>query len=153
VLAPRADGDSHRVFCDHEDMRAANFANYLSGLVVVQRVLMAVRPSMRRWLEPRNRTAALEINYLHSFLKSQEQLRTVFIVHSERVAQAILLTSGYWISSSSGLGSSSAKVAGSAYDPDAPGGGRLIEEWKWTMFDEILCARKVDAPLMSVSPF
>lgn len=140
VLAPREPREHYRVFFDHEDQRAANFTNYLSALAIVNRILIAVRPSMH-WLEQKNRRCALEIQYIHSFIKSQDRLREIYLVHSERVALAILLTSGYWSGSRDPEG-------GSAFDPSFSDGGKLIDEWKWDAFDDILCARKIDAPLM-----
>jgi hypothetical protein len=144
VLAPRSPGDSFRVFCDHEDQRTANFGNYLSAVMLINRILIAIRPSMQ-WLEQKNRTYALEIQYLHSFLKSHEQLREYFLIHSERVALAILLTSGYW-SGVRGLENAS------AHDPNTSDGGKLIDPWKWNLFDDILTAKSIDAPLMYVRP-
>jgi hypothetical protein len=140
VLAPRKPGDTYRVFFDRDDQRAANFTNYLSALAMVNRILVAVRPSMH-WLEQKNRWCALQIQYVHSFIKSHDRLREIYLVHSERVALAILLTSGYWTGTRDQEG-------GSAFDPQFSDGGRLIEEWKWDAFDDILCARKIDAPLM-----
>jgi hypothetical protein len=95
VLAPRKPGESHRVFHDREDARSAHFSNYLSSILIVNRILIAMRPSME-WLEAKNRSCALEIQYIHSFLRSHPQLRQVYLVHSERVALSVLLTSGYW---------------------------------------------------------
>ncbi len=66
ILAPRRLGDSYRVFCDREDQRAANFANNLSGLAIVNRILISIRPSMQ-WLESKNQAHALDIQYMHSF--------------------------------------------------------------------------------------
>lgn len=140
ILAPRNVGEHYRVFCDREDQRAANYANYLSGMLMVNRILLAVRPSMQ-WLEQKNRKKALEIQYIHAFVKSDNQLRNVYLVHSERVALAVLLTSGYW---KEPRGTENAR----AYDSQSLDGGRIIDQWKFDAFDDVLCARKIDAPLM-----
>ncbi|KAH8899333.1 hypothetical protein GQ53DRAFT_816488 [Thozetella sp. PMI_491] len=140
ILAPRTEDDFPRVFCDAEDQRTANYGNHLSSLVIVNRILLALRPSAIA-LEAESRTSALEIQYLHSYLKSQPDLRKIWLVHSERVALAILLTSNYWTSTRGAEN-------GNAHDPRADGGGNLIEPWKFDVFDDTLCARKTDAALM-----
>jgi hypothetical protein len=140
VLAPRNVGDDLRLFCDHDDQRAANYGNFLSGLAVINRIILALRPSM--WeLEFETCTRAIEIQHLHSFIKSTSWLRKIYLVHSERVALAILSTTDLWTGPRDNQGPP-------AYDAGVVDGGRLIESWKFDVFDDILRARKGDAALM-----
>lgn len=141
VLAPRnAMRDDWRLFNDAEDQRAANYGNYLSALVILNRILFALRPSAEN-LEEESRRSALEIQYLHAFLKTEPLLRKLYIVHAERVALSILLTSAHWTSGRT-------DENGAAYDPEAADGGHIIEQPKFDLFDDILCARRVSADLM-----
>ncbi|KAH8905941.1 hypothetical protein BR93DRAFT_969175 [Coniochaeta sp. PMI_546] len=141
VLAPRnAAKDDWRLFNDAEDQRAANYGNYLSALVIINRILYALRPSAEK-LEEESRLLSLEIQYLHTFLKTEPLLRKLYLVHSERVALSILLTSAHWASDRT-------QENGIAFDPKAVEGGHIIEQWKFDTFDDILCARSVSADLM-----
>jgi hypothetical protein len=140
LLGPRQPLGGWRTFCDREDMRAENFGNYLSALAVVNRILFAVRPSSEH-LEAEARSSAMEIQYLHSFIKSEPSLQSAILIHSERVALAVLTTSNYWMASRNASN-------GTAFDPKIPGGGNIIESEKFGLFDDILTARAIDAPLM-----
>lgn len=142
VLAPRRPGDAFRYFSDREDMRVADYVNYLCAMAILNRALLAVRPSAQL-LEHESRAWALEVGYLHSFIKSEPQLRDVWLVHAERVAQAVTLTSSYWSTAREQTYDN-----GSAFDPNIAGGGLVIERWKFDAYDDIMCAREVDAPLM-----
>lgn len=141
VLAPRdASKDNWRLFNDAEDQRAANYANYLSALLILNRILLAVRPSVRD-LEEESRRSSLEIQYLHTFVKAEPLLRKLYLVHAERVALSVLLTSAHWTSPRT-------EENGTAFDPKVAEGGNVIEQWKFDSFDDILCARTVSADLM-----
>ncbi len=141
LLESRHSRDDWRMYCDAEDQRAENYANYLSGLAMVNRILVALRPSAAS-LEQETKASALEIQYLHSFIKTMEpKLQSMYLIHSERVALAVMLTSSRWSSERS-------KENGPAFDPTLVGGGHIIEQWKLDEFDDILCARAVDAPLV-----
>jgi len=141
LLEARNSQDYWRVFCDAEDQKAENYANYLSGLAVIDRILFAVRPSAVH-LEEEARTSALEIQYLHSFIKTLDpKLQDIYLIHSERMALSVVLTSKLWSSPRS-------DDNGGAFDPKLDGGGNIIEQWKFDKFDGILCARAIDAPLM-----
>lgn len=150
VLAPRRPGEQFRYLCDREDMRTAHHVNYLSAIIMLNRILLALRPSAttttraaigQQPIEAETRAAALEIQYLHSFVKAEPRLRGIWLVHPERVAMAAILTSTYWDSPRT-------DENGCAFDPDSPDGGRIIEAWKFDEFDDIMCARRVEAPLM-----
>lgn len=150
VLAPRQPGEPFRYLCDREDMAAAHRANHLCAVVILNRILLALRPSATtatagvvRPLEAETREAALEIQYLHSFVKSEPRLRGVWVVHAERVAVAAVLTSSYW-------DSPRGDDNGCAFDSGSPDGdgGRIVEAWKFDAFDDVMCARRGDAPLM-----
>ena len=140
LLAPRSAHDGWRVFCDKEDLRAANYGNFLSGLVVVNRMLFSVRPSAVH-VEQDSRASALEIQYLHSFIKTEPRLNSMVMIHSERVALAIVLTSNHWSAERS-------SANGPAGDPKTPGGGNIIDVDKFNHFDAILCAKTIHAPLV-----
>ncbi len=140
VFAPRDPKDCPRLFCDSEDQRGANYANYLSSLIMVNRILLALRPSAMA-LEVESRASAMEVQYLHSYLKAQHRLRKLYLVHSERVALSIITTSRYWTSARG-------EENGNAFDPIADRGGNIIERWKFDMYDDTLCARRTDAALM-----
>jgi len=140
LLAPRSAHGGWRVFCDREDLRAANYGNFLSGLVIVNRVLYALRPSAAH-VEQDSRASALEIQYLHSFIKTEPRLNKLLMIHSERVALAIVLTSNHWSAKRS-------EENGPAFDPMTPGGGNIVEVDKFNHFDAILCAKTVHAPLV-----
>jgi hypothetical protein len=140
VLAPRDIHSHPRVFCDAADQAAANYGNYLSGLTIVNRIIFALRPSAKH-LEVESQSSALEIQYLHSHLKTESVLQGVYLVHSERVALSVALTLSDW-------GQKRSQENGRAFDPDTPDGGNIVERWKFDKFDDILCARAVDAPLM-----
>jgi hypothetical protein len=144
LLAPRQAGQPHRVFCDAEDQRAENYCTYLHGLILVDRVILAVRPSSTA-LEEECQSAATEIQRLHSFIKLEPQLKNLYIIHSERISLAALITSTLFVAQR-------APENGCAFDPRVEGGGNIIERWKYDMFDDIVCARTIDAPLMYVGP-
>ena len=140
LLAPRSADDGLRLFCTKEDFRAVNYGNFLSGLVVVNRIIYALRPSAVH-VEQESRASALEIQYLHSFIKTEPKLNSVLSIHSERVALAIVLTSNQWSADRTGHN-------GPAFDPKSAGGGNVIAVETFNRFDAILCAKMVDAPLV-----
>ncbi len=141
LLESRGPRDEWRLFCDAEDQNAENYANFLSGLAVVDRLLFALRPSAES-LERETRASALEIQYLHSFIKTLDPtLQSLYVIHSERMALAVVLTSSRWASPRT-------QDNGLAFDPNAAGGGHIIEEWKFDEFDPLLRRRALYAPLV-----
>ena len=140
LMAPRDAHSEWRVFCDKEDLKAVNYDNFLSGLAVVNRIIFALRPSAVH-VEHESRASAMEIQYLHSFIKTEPRLNRMMMIHSERMALAIVLTSNHWTAARTGEN-------GCAFDPKTPGGGNIIDMDTFDRFDAILCAKTVDAPLV-----
>jgi hypothetical protein len=140
ILAPRNPDEPARAFCDVDDQKTENFANYLSALAVIDRILFALRPSAVH-LEQESVTACLEIQYIHSYLKEDAWLSKFWLVHAERMALSVLMTSAQWESERT-------IDNGPAFDPKIPGGGFIVDREAFDMFDDILSARTTSTLLM-----
>jgi hypothetical protein len=84
-----------RCFFNRDDLNTANFCNHAMGMMMINRIIHALRAECSDLEEESQRLARLVIN-LHSRIENDNELRPLYRVLSLRVAHAVMSTETVW---------------------------------------------------------
>jgi hypothetical protein len=84
-----------RCFFNRDDLNTANFCNHAMGMMMVNRIIHALRAECSDLEEESQRLARLVI-HLHSPIENDSELRPLYRVLSLRVAHAVMSTETVW---------------------------------------------------------